>query len=371
MIAALNESLAATLFAVPDHGNEAATWERRALATQELAQHHYEIAAQKAQTDKNQSLWAALALQRLGASGLGHYDQVNEAFASPYFVTQPGQAGEKSTGASGTGYIYSMSKFPRPAHLVELAGHDIQQAKETLANLPHDSTTRLMRARAYFLLGKIKEAEQDARAVITHDPKNQEARKILAKVSLARGRPDQVDVILSNFVPQGPADSDAYNTLAMAALMRDEVTRARDFFTSAIQLNPSDTAAYLNKGILSLQFHDLKSAEVAFAKAHELMPEDPNAALHLAVTESMRGNQTNAAKLLDEAQTHHGDPELVHFNLAVTDFKRGEYGEAFEQVDSYASVVRSSPAKLRLAENLRKALEAAKTMPDMKITSPR
>jgi tetratricopeptide (TPR) repeat protein len=371
VIAALNESLAATLFAVPDHGNEAATWERRALATQALAQHHYEIAAQKAQTEKNQSLWAALALQRLGASGFGHYDQVNEAFASPYFMTQPGQAGGKSTGASGTGYIYSMSKFPRPAHLVELAGHDIYQAKETLANLPHDSSTRLMRARAYILLGRIKEAEQDARAVITQEPKNQEARKILAKVSLARGRPDQVDVILSNFVPRGPSDSDAYNILAMSALMRDEVTLARDLFNSAIQLNPSDTAAYLNKGILSLQFHDLKSARAAFAKAHELMPEDPNAALHLAVTESMRGNHKNAAKLLDEAQTHHGDPELVHFNLAVTDFKRGEYGEALEQVDIYASVVRSSPAKLRLAENLRNALEAATAMPEMKNTSTR
>jgi Flp pilus assembly protein TadD len=101
------------------------------------------------------------------------------------------------------------------------------------------------------------------------------------------------------------------------------------------------------------------------------MPEDPNAALHLAVTESMRGNHKNAAKLLDEAQTHHGDPELVHFNLAVTDFKRGEYGEALEQVDIYASVVRSSPAKLRLAENLRNALEAATAMPEMKNTSTR
>lgn len=371
VIAALNESLAATLFSVPDHGNEAATWERRALATQELAQRHYEFAARKAQTEKNQSLWAALALQRLVTSGLGHYDQVNAAFASPYFVTQPGQAGEKSTGASGTGYIYSMSKFPRPTHLVELAGHDIHKAKETLANLPHDSSTRLMRARAYLLLGRIKEAEQDARVVITQEPKNQEARKILAKVSLARGRPDQVDLILSNFVPRGPADSDAYNTLAMAALMRDELTHARDLFTSAIQLNPSDTAAYLNKGILSLQFHDLKSAEAAFAKAHELLPEDPNAAIHLAIIESMRGNQKNAANLLDEAKTHHGDPELIHFNLALTDFKRGEYGEALEQVDSYASVVRSSPAKLRLAENLRNALEAAKAIPEMTDTSTR
>ena len=371
IIAALHESLAATLFSVPDHGNEAATWERRALGAQEKAQQHYEIATQKAQSSNNQSLWAVLAKQRVGSAGLGRQDMMSEIFASPNFVIQPGQASDESAGTSGIELIFAMSKFPRPAHLVELASHDIQQAKETLANLPQDTSTHLLRARAYFLLGRIKDAEQDARAVITLDPKNLEARKILAKIYLASSRPEQVELILSNFIPRGPSDSDAYNTLAMAALRRSEVTRARDLFASAIQLNPNDVAAYLNLGILFLQFHDLKSAEVSFAKAHELFPDDPNAAIHLAVTESMRSNLKNAANLLEQAQSHHGEPELIYFNLAVVNFKGGDYSEALEQVDKYASLVRSSPMKLRLAENLRNAIEAAKAMGELKDNSAR
>ena len=85
----------------------------------------------------------------------------------------------------------------------------------------------------------------------------------------------------------------------------------------------------------------------------------------------MRSNLKNAANLLEQAQSHHGEPELIYFNLAVVNFKGGDYSEALEQVDKYASLVRSSPMKLRLAENLRNAIEAAKAMGELKDNSAR
>jgi Flp pilus assembly protein TadD len=124
--------------------------------------------------------------------------------------------------------------------------------------------------------GKLSEAEQTCRALISLTPTNSEAHVSLGNILLAVGKTNDAAVSFRAAAQLDPDLPGRRKTIASSLADKGEIEGAIANFTIAVLLNPSDAETHGKLGLLLAQNGRLDDAITHFREATTLRPDAEN-----------------------------------------------------------------------------------------------
>jgi predicted O-linked N-acetylglucosamine transferase (SPINDLY family) len=144
--------------------------------------------------------------------------------------------------------------------------------------------------------GRLAEAEQAYRNILSVDPENASAMQLLGVVALQSGRAREAAELISRAIQIHGGEADWYVNLGAAFNALQLPQQARDAFGAAITLNPSNAVAYANLSAVLKDF-DVEESIAIGRRAIELRP-DPIAHSNLLL--SLNYRLTDPQQVLQE-----------------------------------------------------------------------
>jgi protein O-GlcNAc transferase len=142
--------------------------------------------------------------------------------------------------------------------------------------------------------GRLAEAENIYRQVISADPTNFDAHHLLGVTSLQSGRPAEALRHIKDAIAVNDGHSSAYNNLGEVYRALGDLQAARNAFEQAILLKADSFEAHNNLGNVHQAQERTEQAEACYRKAMMLNPNYPEARVNLANVLQDRGDWDEA-----------------------------------------------------------------------------
>ncbi len=171
--------------------------------------------------------------------------------------------------------------------------------------------------------GKIKEAIDQAHAVLIRHSNDPYALSELALAHLEQGELDTAELVSNEALKADEKSAAANRAAALVALKRGDDAVAFRHFARATELDPTDTTARLNMAIVLLKAGVYDRAGDEFRLVLRAEPDNTAAALGLAAARRAQGSRENSApyseaeKLLKSVLEREPKNLFATFNLGV------------------------------------------------------
>lgn len=218
----------------------------------------------------------------------------------------------------------------------------------TMVRGPRGNDKRLSEASSCFDTGRVREAREICREILTSAPGKGEVHHLLAMTEIGLGQPEQALLSMDRAIACNVTDprfrndragllmelgrtsdalaeydaaialksdyADAWYNRAILLQRLGRLDDALDSAEKAIALNPRMTVAYNNRGVLLLQLGRLEEARTSCATAVALEPHKANARSNLAIILMKLGRGEEALEECDAAIALDGNLADAHNN---------------------------------------------------------
>lgn len=147
-----------------------------------------------------------------------------------------------------------------------------------------DEAETLNRAVGFHKQGKLKEAKDLYRLILTHNPRHVDAMYRLGTIALQVEQFEKADEIIGQAIAIGPATATMYINHGAALRNLEKHDEAVVAYDKAIALDPNRADAYFNRGRAMQSKHDQEEAIANYRKAIELNPKDAQAWINLGTS---------------------------------------------------------------------------------------
>lgn len=175
------------------------------------------------------------------------------------------------------------------------------------------------------MAGRLAEAEQIYRQVITAAPRHADALHALGALALQAGRPDAADTLLSQAIALRPA-AEFRLTHAAALIALNRPVSAAELLSQVLRARPNDAAAWQTLGHALSDSAQAAAAIEAYANALRLRPDLPDIRNNLGTALRQAGRLEEAEAELRQAPP---DPYAL-VNLSSVQKERARFTEAEE-----------------------------------------
>lgn len=168
-------------------------------------------------------------------------------------------------------------------------------------------------------------------------PSAEEQQQLFAVLPLIdRGELSRAEEELAAGIERHPRSAILYNALGIVFRKQNKLDRAADSFRKALEILPAFTAAQLQLASIDQQQGMKQDAARLFRAAAETTTNFEAlvaAGLGLADCEDYAG----AVRVLEKARTMQPDSESVTYNLALAQYKMGDFAAALKTLDSISA----------------------------------
>jgi len=158
----------------------------------------------------------------------------------------------------------------------------VRMTDAILATRPGDDAAHELRARALMALGRVGEAERDAKDAVRLDPEEIRYRELLAEVLSREGAHHEAAAEYARLAKNDPRQTTWTIAEARERLGAAEPAMGVEAARRAVQLDPRNGAAQLALAQGLARTGDARGALLAATQAAELLPGDPSAREALA-----------------------------------------------------------------------------------------
>ncbi|MDR3438541.1 tetratricopeptide repeat protein [Telmatospirillum sp.] len=205
------------------------------------------------------------------------------------------------SGQSGRGDL--LSARPKTVTINRLASDDLDEAKRTELATPAKGARqpderraaallRFPRAREHQQAGRLPEAEEFYRRILSDVPDHAASLYNLGLIVLQGDRPDEAADLMERALSQKTDDPQAYYNLGTAYHRAGEPGKAVDAYGRALALRPDYPEAGNNLGAALMDLRRIGAAEAAFRSAIALRPAYPQAHYNLGTALLLQGHLT-------------------------------------------------------------------------------
>ncbi len=167
--------------------------------------------------------------------------------------------------------------------------------------------------------GRLAEAEQIYRQVLSTDPNNADALHLLGVIAQQRGKPDMAVDLIRRAVTLMPQMAEAHNNLGVSLRDQGKLDEAVESCQRALQIKPDYAEAHNNLGVSLKELGKLDEAVASYQRALQIKPD-------YAEAHSNLGNALKKQGKLDEAVGKATIPQA--FAAAVQHHQAGRLAEA-------------------------------------------
>jgi tetratricopeptide (TPR) repeat protein len=192
------------------------------------------------------------------------------------------------------------------------------------------SNPQIQKAVALYLSGRLPEAADQMRKLLTFYPKNAQLLTYLGSVYIQQGQTELGINTLGRSLQIEPQQPMALFNRAMAFQKLKRFEEALANYNQVITLEPNRSEAYNNRGNVLRKLNRLEDALVDYDRAIGIKPDYPEA-------HNNRGTVLQEMKRLDEAIGAHeksiafkADYREAYFNLALLKLLKGDYLEGWK-----------------------------------------
>lgn len=159
-----------------------------------------------------------------------------------------------------------------------------------LANGSHDPAVSLNLANAWRHLGRLQDAEQQIRKVLTESPDRADALRVLGIILREQNRLSEAEEALVRARTLNPEDPETLNGLGWVLDGQGRLSEATALYEEALARRPDYSTALNNLGVSCLNQGRIDRAEDAFLRALDLEPENPRTASNLLMMSNYRAD---------------------------------------------------------------------------------
>ena len=186
----------------------------------------------------------------------------------------------------------------------------------------------MRRAALYARTGRLAEAQELYRAVLTDRPDHRDALKAAALVSFRLDAVDEAAALLQRAVALDAGDAGAHNDLGNVLHVAGRIDAALAAYRQAIELDPDRAETYLNLGQALRAKGDLDGAAEALDRATALRPDHAATVLHIGLLHHAKGDLDEAAGAFRRALAIAPEKAEVCFALGNVLYAQGRLDEA-------------------------------------------
>ena len=197
--------------------------------------------------------------------------------------------------------------------------------------------------------GRLQEAEQAYRDVLSAEPTHPDALHLLGVVAHQVGRNDVAEDYIGQAIARSPRRPDFHNNLGLVLNHRGRPAEAQAALATAIRLNPKYPDALNNLGIALAAQGRHDEAAATYRRALKLQANFPDACNNLGLAYKALGKVTEAEARFRAALTFRPDFAEAHGNLGIVLAAQGRTAEAEE---SYRAALRLRPNHREALNNL-------------------
>ena len=163
--------------------------------------------------------------------------------------------------------------------------------------------------------GRLTEAEQLYRQVLTHDSGNADALHLLGVVTHQKGRPDLAIDLIRQAIAINPAEASFHANLGVAFKELGRRDEAIACYRTAIGLRPEQPEAHSTLGNALAASGRLDEALASYRTAIALRPDYAEAHYNIGITLKERGRAEEAVTCYRKAIALRPDYQEAHYNL--------------------------------------------------------
>ncbi len=176
--------------------------------------------------------------------------------------------------------------------------------------------------------GRLQEAEQAYREVLSAEPAHPDALHLLGVLAHQVGRNDVAEEYIAQAIAKTPRRPDFHNNLGLVLNQRGRPAEAGAALTTALRLNPKYPDALNNLGIALAAQGRHDEAVATYRRALKLQANYPDACNNLGLAYNALGKLTQAEARFRAAITFKPDFAEAHANLAIVLAAQGRTTEA-------------------------------------------
>lgn len=155
---------------------------------------------------------------------------------------------------------------------------------------PRDPDRRIARARELLEIGRVRDAQRDALAVMKADASNVSAIRLLIEICDRQGELERALPLLRSLVELRPREVDAWTNLSLA---ESNPTAQRSAVAQALRLSPNDARALRRACSLDVHAHDPDALRMC-TNAVRRSPDDAYSLLDLSAARASTGDLRHA-----------------------------------------------------------------------------
>jgi predicted O-linked N-acetylglucosamine transferase (SPINDLY family) len=201
----------------------------------------------------------------------------------------------------------------------------------------------------HHVAGRLGEAQQVYRQILSQQPSNPDALHYLGVLASQSGRNDIALDLIRRSIAIKPGWAEAHYALGNALKAMGQVKEAIAAFRQAIALKPVFPEAYLNLGVALIETGDIDGAIAAYRQAIILRSNFPEAYNNLGNALREKRDQPGAIAAFREAVAIKPDYGQAHNNLAAALQETGQLDEA---IASYRRAIACNPNQADFHSNL-------------------
>jgi tetratricopeptide (TPR) repeat protein len=227
---------------------------------------------------------------------------------------------------------------------------DYKEARLAMANLLVTSTSNTT---------EIKEAQQNAQAVLNTSPGDSDALDAMALGELKLGNKDEALKLLEETSSKAPGHLQTAGMLASVLLTKKDVAGAEKILKQAVKETPESLQGHLMLGAFYVLIGKYPQAEPQLRQVLEKDPNNPRALLGLATLLNSSGRKNEAEEMYRRLAMASPSPYQSAYGSYL--FRIGKQKESVAEFERLAKI---DPKDVNARTRLVAAYMAAKRMPD-------
>ncbi len=182
-------------------------------------------------------------------------------------------------------------------------------------------------------VGRLQEAEQLYRQILTHQPKHAAANHHLGLIAYLAGRNDAAVDLIRRAIAINPGYAEAHGNLGNALLDSGQPDEAIAAYRRAIALNPSLAEAHSNLGHAMKEKGELDEAIAACRRAISIRPNFAKGHGNLGNSLKEKGRFDEAIAAYRHAISLDPNSPETHYNLSFALLAKGDFQRGWEEYE--------------------------------------
>lgn len=210
-------------------------------------------------------------------------------------------------------------------------------------------TKTIEKAEAYFLSGRLEDAETEYLLILQTNPNHAQALYSLGTIAYRRGNLDAAVNLVSQAIDVKSDLPKFHNTLGLFLEETSKTDQALKCYERALQIKPDYADAFHNISIINLNRGDFKTASENAKRAIEAAPTFPQAFNTLGYCQQQLGHLRDAAAYYQKAVELKPDYAEAYNHLGVLLTDQSNYIEA---VNAFQKAIAIDPLYAELYNNM-------------------